>query len=312
MKVKIGYYPILDMILAMRQSYSLERFLPFNTSMELLQNKLSQEERTLLIKMGEDSRGFLHVLERMIPLTLEGMISPEEWMLYLESHPQILWDTKRTKEEYLLSISLFHTLWLSVFHSEISKHGKRIFEKSKEISEQLSKKSLMTYLEQKTDRLQRIDENTLRARIKPEQDICFDKMTTAIILPTIFGSRQFSFWNQGEDYIFYISMETFQSEEKEPSDMLLLKLLALNDRTRLKMLRMLNRGVFSTGDMAEKFSMNSSTISRHFKVFKDAGYVDIFRQEGNAVYYEKNQEEIEKAVEMLFQYLAEKNEEEIE
>lgn len=92
-------------------------------------------------------------------------------------------------------------------------------------------------------------------------------------------------------------------EEFEPSDMMLLKCLALNDKTRLKMLRMLHNKNYSVADMAERLKVNSSTVSRHIKVFKDSGFVDIFSQEGNSIYYSLNRREIKNAFDEILNYI---------
>ena len=88
--------------------------------------------------------------------------------------------------------------------------------------------------------------------------------------------------------------------------MLLLKTMALNDRTRLKMLKILSSANYSTGNMAEILNVNSSTISRHFKLFKDAGYVDISAQEGNSIYYSLNENELKNSFNMIFDYILNK------
>jgi DNA-binding transcriptional ArsR family regulator len=71
------------------------------------------------------------------------------------------------------------------------------------------------------------------------------------------------------------------------------------------MLKILSTGNYSTADIAEKLNINSSTISRHFKLFKDAGFVDIFSQEGNSIYYSLNIKEIEQSFKMIFYYIKE-------
>jgi DNA-binding transcriptional ArsR family regulator len=101
-------------------------------------------------------------------------------------------------------------------------------------------------------------------------------------------------------------MDTFSYDNIEPSDMLLLRTLAVNDRTRLKMLKLLAERSYSTNDMAERLNMNASTVSRHFKVFKDAGFVDICSQEGNFIYYSLNLREIKSSFKGILDYIKEK------
>jgi DNA-binding transcriptional ArsR family regulator len=101
-------------------------------------------------------------------------------------------------------------------------------------------------------------------------------------------------------------LDTFNYENIEPSDMLLLRTLAVNDRTRLKMLKLLVSRSYSTNEMAERLNVNASTVSRHFKVFKDAGFVDISSQEGNFIYYSLNIKEIRSSFKDVLNYIIEK------
>ncbi len=50
--------------------------------------------------------------------------------------------------------------------------------------------------------------------------------------------------------------------------MLLLRTLAVNDRTRLKMLKLLADRSYSTNEMAERLNMNASTASGILKFLK--------------------------------------------
>jgi DNA-binding transcriptional ArsR family regulator len=154
--------------------------------------------------------------------------------------------------------------------------------------------------------MEKCGENALNVHIKPEHVIQLDKMQSAIVMPSIYASRRLTFWYSGHSYLFYISLDTFSYENIEPSDMLLLKTLAVNDRTRLKMLKLMADRSYSTNEMAERLNMNASTVSRHFKVFKDAGFVDISSQEGNFIYYSLNIEEIRNSFKDVLNYIVEK------
>lgn len=303
MEIKIVYYPILDMILAIRQAYSVERFKPFTGLMESILLKLPEKEKLAVNRIGDATEGWLAVLERMIELSKQGLVSPEEFLLAIEKKPEIITSEKITKETASNLSELLRRLWQGSFGNEISKHTRTIFEKSRSISEVLEEKGLMRYLTELTDRLEKLDETTLRMHIKPEHLINVDQIQSALFMPSIFASRRLTFWYNGLDYLFYISMESFGYENIEPSDMLLLKTLAFNDRTRLKMLKLLTKGNYTTNEMAEKLNMNASTVSRHFKVFKDTGFVDIYSQEGNTIYYSLNPEEIKKSFKDILDYI---------
>ncbi|MFZ5352257.1 MAG: ArsR/SmtB family transcription factor [Bacillota bacterium] len=303
MNIRFGYYPILDMLLAIRQLYSVERFKPFNDLTAAVEAKLTPEERSFIIEIGDETRGWLHVLERAIELTLKGISSPEEFIIFSKEHPAIFFDTPKEHGIMRKAAESVKSLWQNYFGSETAKSSKAVFDRVMELSNEVNALGLYDYLLSLTDRVMKVDDKTIRVLIKPEHNIEFDKLQNVLVMPSLFASRKFTFWNNGYDHLFYISMDSCSKEVAEPSDMLLLKTLALNDKTRLKLLRHLTKGNYSTADMAESFNMNSSTISRHFKLFKDAGFVDIFSQEGNSVYYSLNLEEIKKSMDMIINYI---------
>lgn len=306
MNLKLGYYPILDMTLALRQIYSGERFKPFIPILEDVNNKLSENEKDFIFNIGEETRGWLHFLEKVIKITADGITSPEEFILMLRNTDKIF-------------SNKFSILWQNYFNSEIARNNKKIFEKTLSINKELEEikqdkyssktfcndinDSLKDYILKITDRVEDCGNHSVKVIIKPEHVIDFSKIQTAIVMPSIFACRNFTFWYNEQNYIFYISINSSECEYLEPSDMLLLKTLALNDKTRLKMLRMLSQNSYTTVDMANILNMNSSTVSRHFKVFKDSGFVDIFNQEGNSIYYSLNINEIKKTFSMILKYI---------
>ena len=302
MNTKVGYYPILDMVLAFRQLYSGERFKPYISTLDNIHNRMSEEDKAFILSFGEATTGWLDVLERLIDITLHDTASAEEFIVNLIKNPGIL----PTNDKQVRNPGEdFKKLYQNYFNSEISKNNKITFEKVIEISNKIDKQGVTNYLLSTSDRMKKENENILKFFIKPDHKVEIDEITNIIVMPSIFASRNLTFWYNGTDYLFFISINSFDYEPIEPSDMLLLQTLALNDRTRLKMLKILSTGNFSTGDLAEKLSINSSTISRHFKLFKDAGFVDIFSQEGNSIYYSLNVKEIEKAFENIISYINE-------
>ncbi|MBS0188150.1 MAG: metalloregulator ArsR/SmtB family transcription factor [Planctomycetes bacterium] len=62
------------------------------------------------------------------------------------------------------------------------------------------------------------------------------------------------------------------------------RLAVLADRTRLRLLRVLESSELSVGELAQVFQSPQSTVSRHLKVLADAGWL-VRRSEGTATYY---------------------------
>lgn len=302
MKFKLGYYPILDMVLALRQLYSRERFKPYVHILENIYNKFSNLEKEFIDSFGDITSGWLDILEKLIHITLYDTVSIEEFMVNLHQNPKILLDSESFDEDISDVAKKLSRLWQSYFSSEIYKNGKITYEKVMEISKDIDTYDIIPYLLKTSDRIEKSDD-TLKFLIKPNHQV---KINNIIIMPSIFASRNLTFWYNGNDYLFYISINSFNTHPMEPSDMLLLKTMAFNDRTRLKMLKILSSGNYSTGNMAEILNVNPSTISRHFKLFKDAGYVDISAQDGNSIYYSLNENELRSSFDMIFDYILNK------
>lgn len=303
MNIKIGYYPLFDMLLALRQLFSIERFKPYNEVMSQVEAKMTPEDSLFIQSVGDETRGWLKVMAKMIDTHVNGVSNTEEVILSLLHNPDILFsdmssaDTK-TSEAFL-------KLWQSLFNTETSKHSKALLEKSIEINSQITRDGVIPFLTGISDRIKRIDEATVKFMIKPDHEEKIDDIENIIILPSVFAVRNLTFWHSEKNYVFFVSLNASEDKSLEPSDNLLLKTMALNDKTRLKMLKILGEGHCSSSEMAEKLNVNPSTVSRHFKLFKDVGFVEIFTQEGNTVYYALNKSEIQASLNMIYKFIDE-------
>ncbi|WP_432666452.1 metalloregulator ArsR/SmtB family transcription factor [Wukongibacter baidiensis] len=305
MQIKIGYYPILDTALLIRQVFSRERFKPFCTSLEAVDSKLSKEEKEAIDLIAPLTGDWLNVIKNIIDMTMEGTTSPEEMFVNALKNPESLFGPKA--EPHM--VKLLSDIWYNYCFLEMSKYSKQISEKAMEISSASSKEELINYILGLSDRIEREENNTIKFNIKPELSVHMDDIENIIVMPSVFSSRNVVFWYSENTFLFYIALESKSMEFEEPSDMLLLRTLAFNDKTRLKMLKNLTLSAFSVNEMAEKMNVNASTVSRHFKVFKDVGFVDIQSQEGNSIYYGINENEIKKAMKNIYNYIFKGDEE---
>lgn len=303
MNIKIGYYPLFDMLLALRQLFSGERFKPFTDVMESIESKLIQDEKDYIQAVGDETRGWLKVIAKMIDAHIAGMTNTEEIILKLLHDPSLLFNDMDSPDRE--HSELFLKLWQSHFSNETSKHSKILLDKSLEINNLILEEGAIPYLTGVSDRVQQIDSETLKFMIKPNHEEKIDDIENIIIMPSVFAVRNLTFWHSGRNYVFFISLNETKDKNLEPSDNLLLKTMALNDKTRLKMLKILGEGHCSSMEMAEKLEVNPSTVSRHFKLFKDAGFVEIFNQEGNTVYYTLNKSEIQASLNMIYKFIDE-------
>lgn len=62
---------------------------------------------------------------------------------------------------------------------------------------------------------------------------------------------------------------------------------ALADPTRREILRLLNQGEMTAGQLAERFDISAPSMSHHFNVLKGADLVSA-RREGQQIYYALN------------------------
>lgn len=299
MNVKIGYYPLLDAVLSVRQIFSVERFKAYSVPLEAVTARLSEEEDEKIQKIAQHTQDWLDVIQKLIDMTMEGIVSPEEVFIKAHNDPRCLFGPEG--RDYM--INLLSGIWYNYCALEVSKYTGQIRNKSMEIAGRSREDELIDYILGLSDRIEKVENNTLRFNIKPDLSVKINDIENIIVMPSVFSSRNVVFWYSGNTYLFYIALDSKSMSVEEPSDMLLLRALAFNDRTRLKMLKSLALSALSVNEAAEKMSMNASTISRHFKVFKDAGFVDIQSQEGNSVYYSINENEIKKAVKNIYDYI---------
>jgi DNA-binding transcriptional ArsR family regulator len=74
---------------------------------------------------------------------------------------------------------------------------------------------------------------------------------------------------------------------------------ALSDPTRREILRLLNEGERTAGELAERFDISAPSMSHHFNVLKEADLIGA-RREGVQIYYSLNTTVFEDLVRVLF------------
>lgn len=299
MQLKVGYYPMLDTALALRQIFSVERFKPYCPSLASVDSRLTDEEKKAIDLIAPLTQEWLDVMQNMIDMTMQGVVSPEEMLIKASKDPKSLFGASGQSH----MVKLLSDIWYNYCFTEISKHVKKVSEKAAEISCMESKEEIMDYVLGLSDRIEKTENNIIKFNIKPDLNVHMEDIENIIVMPSVFSCRNVIFWYSGNTFLFYIALDSKKMTMEEPSDMLLLRTLAFNDRTRLKMLKTLSESALSVNDIAERLDVNASTASRHFKVFKDVALVDIQSQEGNSVYYRLNEKEISKALKSIYDYI---------
>lgn len=88
-------------------------------------------------------------------------------------------------------------------------------------------------------------------------------------------------------------------------------LRALADPTRREILTLLRAGPLTAGQIAEKFPVSATAVSRHLSVLKEADLVRD-RREGKYIYYELNASVLEEILLWLTTLKGEENDETLE
>ena len=298
MDLRIGYFPVLDAALALRQSFESQRFAPFNPVMQGIHDRLGEAGRAQVDQVGEATGGWLSILGILLDPESAGLKGLEEGFLRLVQDPlaalplvrkgpfpDMTGLAKVPSESTILAAGqlLSQTLGGSLV-GEAARRSRRLLEASQALAEATGSQGVWPYLLRVSDRLRRTASGEIAFRIKPEFRLREDAVERIILTPSLVATRRLTFWRNGSALVFFIA-EGAPSAPDDPPDGLLLTALAVGDRTRLRMLRRLAQGVCTNLEMAEFLGLNPSTVSRHFKVFKDAGFVELREAaEGRAEY----------------------------
>ena len=84
MELRIGYFPVLDAALALRQAFESIRFQPYNPAMEAIAERFSPADRDAIEGLGEGTGGWLQVIGALLERDAEGLLGLEEGLLRLE------------------------------------------------------------------------------------------------------------------------------------------------------------------------------------------------------------------------------------
>ena len=296
--MKTGYYSLLDTALVLRQVYSVNRFEPFNQALSAIKNKMSQEDLSTIQSIGQVTNGWLKVVECLMEQVLKGMTSPEELLLKAMDDPYLIFGLHGTKD----MVVFFSQVWSHYCFAEISKQHPNIMATATELNQYKSNDTLIKALADQSDRITYKDK-LLTFEIQPVYKIQLEDIENIIIMPSVFASRHLSYWYLNKSILFYVSIHKDTGDIKGPSDMLLLRTLAFNDKNRLKILKLLSKQAMSVNDIADAIQVNPSTASRHMKIFKDVSYVDLLTKEGNAQYYALNKKKIEQGLNSIHDYI---------
>ncbi len=308
MELRIGYFPVLEAALALRQAYEPIRFSPFNPAMQGIQERLSPAERTRVDEVGAATDGWLAVLGILLEEGAAGLKGSEEGLMQLAHAAQAalpfkergpfegLGRTSAQPEEGTVEAAgaLLARVLRTGIAAEAARKSRCLLEASEAIARGVKEAGPWPYLLGISDRLQRARSGELVFRIKPEFRLREEEVRRLVITPSLVATRRLTFWRNGPTLVFFVASSA-PSAPDDPPDGLLLTALAVGDRTRLRMLRRLAEGSCTNLEMAEFLGVNPSTASRHFKVFKDAGFAEIREGEGGRAEYQLMPEGMETA-----------------
>lgn len=304
MELRIGYFPVLDAALVLRQAFDCVRFQPYNPVMEAIAGRFTASERSQVEEVGEATRGWLWVIEALLDPQAAGLLGIEEGLLRIEQESMSVPDRGQRIPAAVLETArlLLAPVLRSGIAPEAARRARQLLDATTAISRGLQTAGVWEYLLGLSDRLYREKSGEFVFRIKPELRVREEEVTRIIVMPSLVVSRRMSFWKSGSTLLFFVSTAS-PTPVDDPPDSLLLSALALGDRTRLRMLRHLAEQPSTNLEMAEFLGVNPSTASRHFKLFKDAGFVEVRAGVGGRTEYELAPEAVATALAAIVAYI---------
>ncbi|HNX31683.1 MAG TPA: helix-turn-helix domain-containing protein [Holophaga sp.] len=294
MELRLGYFPVLDAALVLRQAFESVRFQPFAPAMEVLAGRFTAAEKAALEAVGEATGGWLRVLEALMDPGTAGLLGSEEGLLRLEE--------AAAADPRSAAWPLLAQVVRTGIAPEASRRARHLLDATAAIGRGVREAGAWNYLLGLSDRFYRAKSGEFVFRIKPELRVREEEVERLIITPSLVASRRLTFWKRGGTVLFYLS-SSLPGVPGEPPDGLLLSALAVGDRTRLRMLRRLADHPCTNLEMAEFLGVNPSTASRHFKLFKDAGFVELREGEGGRMEYELSPESLARALEAIVAFI---------
>ena len=301
MELRIGYFPVLDAALALRQTYDHVRSQLYNPAMVALTGRFSPGDKNLIEEAGEATNGWLWVIESLLEPSAAGLFGMEEGLLYLEQ--TLLPSQGRPIPEAILATiqSLLSRTLRTGIASEASRRARCLLDSTSAISQGIKSAGVWEYMLGVSDRVYRAKSGEYVFRLKPELRVREEDIARIIVMPSLVVSRRMAFWKSGSTLLLYVSTASPATVD-DPPDCLLLSALAVGDRTRLRMLRHLAEQSCTNLEMAEFLGVNPSTASRHFKLFRDAGFVEL-RGEGGRAEYELAPEALATALGAIIDFI---------
>lgn len=318
MECTVHYSETAELFLFLRQVFSMERFQPFNPLMSSAESKLPDSRREVLFFLGILTNGYLSALQYLIDnprAELADILADPSCLFAREGETindeRVLENIDSFRAEYFGNSrwgaecrSLLRDLWLHVICRDKADNPGIILDRIMELKKETSSVDPLVFLSGLSDRFE-LEGDAVRFRIKPELAMSRKEIEEITIAPSLYATRTLTFWYSGKRLLFFVSLEKKSSGIPEPGDMNLLYTTALNDRTRLKMLRFIAARNCTASELAGFLSMNPSTVSRHLKIFKDAGFIDIHQGEGKTLSYSISRSGLERAFSELARYLLE-------
>lgn len=309
LETRVFYSELFELFLLLRQIYSNERFRPFNPLMSSMYEKLSSESKRSIDSLGILTNGYLSALRVLIDsqeLSLSDLVENPS-LLFLSDRDvindeSVIEQYNRLRNKYFesetLKVSiglLLKDLWSDYVCREKANYSRKLLDRIESLKMFIKDSNSLGYLESLSDRFF-IDGSFINFRIKPELQIKISEIEQIFIVPSLYASRELTFWYSDKKLLFFVSLEWNSHKSYDPSDMQLLYTSAFNDKTRLKMLKYINGKNCSAGELAQFLKMNPSTVSRHLKLFKDAGFVDLYSNDGKHIIYTINRVGIQQAL----------------
>lgn len=295
MKTRVTYSAFLDLLLFCRQIHEHERFKPFRPFYQEAVRFVSARQIESIRSIGDQTRNWLELLEWGIQKAGIDRMDMRELLSELKSSD---------REEFALCGTVLEKLWLGRIGNAIHQRRGAVSGQIEVLENHIRERDSIEWLLSCSDRMEQKGNGELCFHIKPPLRIHQDQIISVLIQPSLFASRDLTFWHTGSSFLFYLPLDQQNRDTvPAPSDMIQLFTRAISDPTRLKMLYLLNQNDHSLQELAGTLDVNVSTVSRHAKLFKDSGLANVGEREDHSLEYSFRLKGIEEGIERLISWL---------
>lgn len=261
-----------------------------NASWEQLQAELAKMGQALFVYYALGRRVTVGELIKVIrqPALVEGFISSHELAGEKEMFRKLLANPEEVRRKFLGTLEGY---WQQSFSSEMNRLEEVFLESLQDKIGVFRQSGLAELLSSLGLGFKQVGQGIEGEAVVGEEIIPIhlglEDVQRIIVMPSVFAAPHlFPVYREKVLTLRYQCPypEESQAQPHLDGEKLLQILKALADGTRLRILQMIAKGPKYTGEIAQELGFSEPTVSRHMKLLKSAGLVQITRAD-NFIYY---------------------------